>query len=621
MKSVYSLLVLFNAFVLNAQSIERIEPPNWWANMEANELQIMLYGKDIGSLMPSHKNTDLINSVDKTSNDNYLFINLNLLELQPGILHFSLNDSLGKKILSFDYELRDRDSSSRNRIGFNSSDVIFLITPDRFANGDSNNDIKPDLKENFIDRSDDYARHGGDIRGIIDHLDYIHNLGFTTIWPTPLLTNDGNEASYHGYAITDYYEVDPRFGLLDDYIELGKKAREKGLNLIMDQVVNHVGINHWWTRDLPAEDWINNSECINNANSVMFSNHRRTVNQDIYASKIDKTGMNDGWFVSSMPDLNQRNPLLGKYLIQNSIWWIETLGLTGIRQDTYPYADKNFMSRWAKSIMEEYPKFSIVGEEWSYNPLLVSYWQQGSSNKDNYVSNLTSTMDFPMQRAIIDGIKENESWETGLIKIYEGLANDFAYPDPERMMAFLDNHDKSRVFTEFDGNIIHTKMALAFLLTIPRIPQIYYGTEILMEDFENPGDHGLIRSDFPGGWSDDNINGFKGHGLSDDQLEFQKFLREILNYRRNSKAIHTGNTIHFAPENGIYSLFRITEEETVVLIINKNISPVNINLNRFEEIGLAGVEMKDILRNNIFIWGEDLNLPSKGVYFYTSKTE
>ena len=317
------------------------------------------------------------------------------------------------------------------------------------------------------------------------------------------------------------------------------------------------------------EDNIENWNWKTNINS----NHRRTTNQDLYASEIDRKENNEGWFVAEMPDLNQRNPFMAKYIIQNSIWWIETLGLGGIRQDTYPYPDKDFISNWAGAIMKEYPNFSIVGEEWSVNPLLVGYWQKGAKNKDGYESNLKSTMDFPMQETVVKGLLEDETWGTGLVKIYEGLANDFHYATPKDIMIFPDNHDMSRIYTQLKENATNTKMALSTYFMLPRIPQMYYGTEILMDDTANPGDHGLIRTDFPGGWKGDEINAFTGNGLSDVQKDMQSFVRKILNYRKTSRAIHDGKTIHFAPFMGTYFLFRIKADETVVHIIN---APKNI---------------------------------------------
>ncbi len=604
--------------MINAQDIQKVEPPNWWVGMKNPKLQLMVYGENVANnrIEISNKNI-ILDSISLADNPNYVFINLDLIKVKKP-QKFEIYFKGKEKEITYPYELKPRNPTTVNKIGFDSSDAIYLITPDRFANGNPKNDIHKEMKEKTINRKDDYGRHGGDIEGITKHIDYIHDMGFTTIWPTPVLTNDMPQSSYHGYAITDFYQVDPRFGTLEEYINLSKKAKEKGIKLIMDQVANHCGIEHWWMKDLPFDDWVNFQNEFS-IDSLVTTNHRRTSNQDEYASQYDKNLMSKGWFVTAMPDLNQQNSFMANYIIQNSIWWIETLDLGGIRQDTYPYSDKFFMSKWAGAIMNEYPHFSIVGEEWSYNPLLVGYWQQGSPNKDGYNSNLRSTMDFPMQKAIVDGLKEEEEWDKGLVKLYEGLANDFGYAKPKDIMAFLDNHDKDRIFTEFAKDITLTKMALSYLLVLPRIPQIYYGTEILMNNSKKPGDHGLIRSDFPGGWKDDQVNGFTGKGLTKNQKEMQSFLKKILNYRKTSVAIHKGKTIHFAPEDGVYALFRILNDEIVVLIINKNKSPVTLDLKKFQEIGLNGKKLKNIISGKIITWKDQIKLNTKGSLLLTNK--
>ncbi len=618
--TVISVLFLLLVQISMAQIIQRVEPPSWWAGMQNKNLQLLVYGKNISQYHPGISDDSVkIIKISKAVSKNYLFIDLDLSALKQAKTIKILFRSEGKKDLKYSYVFDQRKENSAQRKGFDSSDAIYLITPDRFANGNPENDIDKDLREKTINRKDDYARHGGDIKGITHHLDYIENMGFTALWPTPLLINDMKRSSYHGYAITDFYRVDPRFGTLKEYVELSAKAKEKGLKLIMDQVENHCGIEHWWMKDLPFNDWVNYQKKFENG-TIVITNHRRTTNEDLYASKSDQEKMTGGWFVPDMPDLNQRNPFMAKYLIQNSIWWIETLDLGGIRQDTYPYSDKDFMAQWAGAIINEYPDFSIVGEEWSYNPLLVGYWQEGAKNKDGYRSNLTSTMDFPLLKAIIDGVNEEESWDKGLIKLYEGLANDFSYAHPEKILAFLDNHDKSRIFTEFKEDLTKTQMGLSYLLILPRIPQIYYGTEILMNDTKKKGDHGLIRSDFPGGWKNDLVNAFTDKKLSADQKEMQQFLKKILNYRKNSKAITQGKTVHFAPENGIYVIFRIYKDENVVLILNKNEKPVTLDLNRFEETGLKNKKLRNILNGNELIWKDHLNLNSKGTYLFTTKT-
>ena len=607
-------------------TLERVEPTNWWIDFKNTSLQLLVKEDNIGNSKPSISYAGVsIKKVNKARSENYLFIDLEIDKSTKAgkfDIVFTFKDGTKK---THTYELKAREKSADKYVGFNSSDAIYLITPDRFSNGDESNDINKYLKDTSLDRTDGYKRHGGDLQGIINHVDYISDLGFTTVWPTPVLTNDMPKGSYHGYAITDYYQVDPRFGILDDYKNLADKLREKEMKLIMDQIANHCGLEHWWMKDLPFKDWVNNQknyeDNIENWNwkTNINSNHRRTTNQDLYASEIDRKENNEGWFVPEMPDLNQRNPFMAKYIIQNSIWWIETLGLGGIRQDTYPYPDKDFMANWAATIMNEYPNFSIVGEEWSYNPLLVGYWQKGAQNKDGYESNLKSTMDFPMQKSIIDGINEEESWDTGLVKLYEGLANDFQYATPKDIMVFLDNHDKSRLYTEVNEDVTKAKMALSYMLMLPRIPQVYYGTEILMDDTAKPGDHGLIRTDFPGGFKGDKRNAFTKEGLYKDQKTMQSFVTKILNYRKNSDAIQNGKTIHFAPFMGTYFLFRTKDNETVVHIINKNDSPIKIDLKRYSEVGLKGKTLKNILTGKAFTWGNEIHLIEKGSIILTTK--
>ena len=610
-----------------SSDIERVEPPNWWVGFEKSELQLLVKHPNIGSTTASIDYPGVsIKEQHKAKSPNYLFLDLEIgKSALAGNFNIVFTSEDGSE-LKQTYWLNDREKFADEYVGFNSSDVIYLITPDRFANGNPDNDIVETLHEKAIDRKDNYARHGGDIVGITNKLDYIADMGFTAIWSSPLLTNDMPGQSYHGYAMTDFYEVDPRFGTLEEYRALADEGRKRGIKLIMDQVANHCGLEHWWMKDLPFSDWVNDQENyeknIDNWNwqTTNTSNHKRTSNQDIYASEYDKKWMSDGWFVSGMPDLNQRNPFMAKYITQNSIWWIETLGLGGIRQDTYPYPDKAFMSYWAGAIMKEYPNFNIVGEEWSYNPLLIAYWQDGKENKDGYDSNLRSSMDFAMQQTVIDALNEEETWGTGLVKMYEGLANDFAYPNPTDIMVFPDNHDMSRVFTQLKGDVAKTKMALAYYLMMPRTPQIYYGTEILMNDFEKPGDHGLVRTDFPGGWDGDAVNAFTGEGLTEDQKGMQSFLKTVLNYRKSSKAMQEGKTLHFAPRGGIYALFRIHEDEVVGIVINKS-ETTEIETSILSEMNMNGKQLKDILSGETMTWGEKLSIHTKGVTLFTTKLD
>jgi glycosidase len=618
MEKIVITLLLLSGFTGFAQ-IERVEPPNWWTGFEETGLQLMVYGENIGNATPNIDYPGVsIENVKKAKSPNYLFIDLQIGQAEAGTFDITFQLEDGSKEI-YEYELKEREKPASEYVGFDNSDAIYLITPDRFANGDKANDSFDFLNEKTANRDDDYGRHGGDIRGIINHLDYIEDMGFTAIWPSPLVINDMKSGSYHGYAMTDFYRVDPRFGTLEEYRELADKAAERGIKLVMDQVANHAGIEHWWMEDLPFEDWINFQEKFENGEDLVYSNHRRTTNQDLYASETDKKGLTEGWFVETMPDLNQENPFMAKYLIQNSIWWIETLGLGGIRQDTYPYPNKEFMSDWAGSIMREYPNFNIVGEEWSLNPLLIRYWQDGVDN--DYDSNLKSTMDFAMQEKIVTGLKAEETWGTGLVEIYEALANDFAYADPENIMIFPDNHDKSRIYTQLGEDVAKTKMTIAYMAVLPRIFQMYYGTEILMDDTENPGDHGLIRTEFPGGWDDSEVHAFTGEGLSEEKSDMQEFVKKVMNYRKTSEAIHSGETKHFAPQDGTYLITRKAGDEVVVLILNKNVEIVSLDLERFSELNLAGKTFKNLISEEIFEWEESLELPEEGVYFFTTRME
>jgi glycosidase len=405
-------------------------------------------------------------------------------------------------------------------------------------------------------------------------------MGFTAIWPQPLLENDMEKYSYHGYSITNHYKVDPRFGTLEEYKELSDKARQKGIKLIFDGVINHTGSNYWWMGDLPFKNWINYP------NAYQPTNHRRTVNEDPHASEFDKDLMKRGWFDTTMPDMNGENPFMANYLIQNTLWWIETLQLGGLRQDTYCYSDKTFSKNWSCRVMAEYPNFSLVGEEWSYNPLIASYWQQGKKNTDGYTSCLGSTMDFPLQTALVKSLKESENtnFSGGLTLLYEALANDFAYPAPEKLLVFGDNHDMDRVFTQYGKDVDLTRMALTYLLTVRGIPQLYYGTEILMDNSATPNNHGVIRSDFPGGWKDDAVNAFTGKGLTTEQAAMQDYLKKLLSWRRNASVIHHGKTLHFAPFEGVYVYFRYDNTRTVMVVINKNNNSKKIDHKRFAEI-------------------------------------
>jgi glycosidase len=395
-----------------------------------------------------------------------------------------------------------------------------------------------------------------------------------------------DRSSYHGYSTTDFYKVDSRFGTNEEYQDLAQTIHQKGMKLMMDMIFNHIGSEHWWMNDLPSSDWINNYP------EYKVTTHRRTINQDPYASEADKKGMADGWFVRSMPDLNQRNPFLINYLIQNSIWWTEYAGLDGIRMDTYPYPDKYAMAEWTRRMLEEYPDFYMVGEEWTMNDAIISYWQKDKINQDGFISWLPGLMDFPLNDAVVNGLKTPGN--DGLVKMYESLANDFQYPHPEKLVIFPDNHDMSRFYTQLGENADLVKLGIAYYATMRGIPQLFYGTEILMFN-RGPKDDGIIRTDFPGGWDGDSVNAFTGVGLTDQQKDIQDFCRKVLNWRTSSEAVHTGELKHFIPEADIYVYFRYSKDEKVMVILNKNNQDKTIDTDRFNEVMSNCTSGEDII--------------------------
>lgn len=567
----------------------RVEPLNWWAGMKNPQLQLMVHGQRIADSMVSIEATQIkLLGVQHSDNNNYLFINLDTTNAPAQAFSITLTNIDGAKH-TLAYQLKAREPGSKQRQGFSNKDAIYLITPDRFANGDPNNDNHPNMLE-LANRADKDGRHGGDIKGIIDSLDYLNDLGITQLWINPLTENNQAQYSYHGYSVTDHYQIDPRYGTNEDYRQLSLRARDQGIGIIADVVVNHIGSNHWWMADLPSKDWVNYQPKHQSANKqIGFTSHRRTTVQDPYAVSSDTQAFTDGWFVDSMPDLNQRNPLLATYLIQNSIWWIEHAGLSGIREDTYSYADKAFLVKWAKAIMDEYPDFNIVGEEWTANPITVSYWQKGKQNQDGYQSELPSLMDFPLYETLISALNEPEGWDTGFIKLYEFLGNDVVYADPTQLVLFEGNHDTNRLYSLLGDDIALTQMAMAYVLTSNRIPQLFYGTEILMQSPTKDRNDGAVRADMPGGWQGDAISVFDGKGLIQSQSAMQQFTKRLLNYRRTSSAIIDGGLRHLVPQDGVYLQVRCedkacTKGASLLVIYNKNETSTEVDLARLGEL-------------------------------------
>lgn len=599
------IIFLLVSISLQAQDL-RVEPLSWWTGMKNTQLQLMVHGKDIkGSEILAKKPGLKIVKVHSADSPNYLFIDCEITKNTPAGSYPIEIIKGGKVIHHIDYLLKAREKNSANRPSFSTKDVIYLITPDRFANGDPTNDSAPGYREPNSARNQMYARHGGDLKGISDRLDYIHDMGFTAIWNMPVLTNDQARESYHGYAITDHYAIDPRFGSNNDYKILAEKARQKGIKLIMDVVLNHCGDGHWWMKDFPFKDWINFD------GKFVSTTHRREIVQDPHVSKFDAKMQTEGWFVPAMPDLNQKNPFMAKYLIQNTIWWIEYAHLGGIRIDTYPYSEKQFAAQWSDAVLAEYPNLNLVGEDWSSNPIITSYWQKGKVNRDGFKSSLPALMDFPLQNALIESMNENDQeWGKGLNKIYSILSSDLIYANPANLVVFADNHDMSRFYTQVKHDQALFRMGITFLMTTRGIPQIFYGTENLMSN-PNSTEHGEIRGDFYGGWPGDAKDAQTQRGFTADEKSTQDFFKKLLNWRKNNAVIHDGKLLHFGPDNGVYVYFRYTKTEKIMVILNKNKQEKVLDVARYAEIIQPGVSLHEVLTNNQFTLGNQVSIAGK----------
>jgi neopullulanase len=597
------LITLSTALLMSlntmAAGLQHVEPPNWWVGMRDTSLQLMLHGPGIAEARPAlapYPGVTLKGS-HRASSANYLFIDLDIAPgAQPGELVLDLGGT------TLRYPLRARAPGSAERQGFGPRDAIYLVVPDRFAQGGRLG--QAGMKEG-LNRADPGGRHGGDLAGMTRHLDYIASLGFTQVWPTPLVENNSAKYSYHGYAATDFYKIDPRFGSNDDFGSFVSAARAKGIGVIQDVVLNHIGSGHWWMADLPAPDWINQWP-----GGYTETHHARMTLQDPYASPSDRQRFTDGWFVPGMPDLNQRRPELATYLTQMTLWWVEQFGLSGIRTDTYSYSDRDFLSRWSARVMQEYPRLNIVGEEWSPHPAVVSYWQRGKKNHDGYVPHAPSLMDFPMQTNLLAALTEDDGAHTGLTKLYEGLAHDFVYPDPANLVLFDGNHDTPRLHSLLRRDVGLTQIALAYLATTRRIPQLFYGSELLMES-PVERDDGRVRADMPGGWPGDKVSAFTGVGLSTEQRDMLDWTRRLFNWRKGASVIHDGALMQYAPLEGCYVFFRYDAQRTVMVVLNKNAKRVELATTRFIERVKAGDRARDVMGGREFALGATLAVPAR----------
>jgi len=605
-KKIYTVLIFAAALLMapsvRAISITRVEPANWWVGMKNKELQIMVYGPNISqSKLVINYPGITIKEVAKTDNPNYLFIYIDIAKgTRPG--NVSLHFTDGQQKLTYPYPLWARTDKS-GAMGFNASDVLYLITPDRFANANPGND---NLDSVMANRNSPNARHGGDLQGVAQHLDYIKDLGITTVWLNPIQENKMKGGSYHGYSITDFYKVDPRFGGNEEFKSLVQATHQKGMKMVMDMVFNHCGSSHWWMKDLPAKDWINDSD------KYVQTNNATITAMDIHASKTEKQRFQDGWFSRAMPDLNQRNRHLATYLIQNSIWWIEYARIDGIRQDTYSYMDFDFLARWCKEVTDEYPNFNIVGETW-YSKSSSSAWWQANSKLDSKNSHLKTSMDFSLTFICQNGF-DSKTDNGYLSTIFDDIAQDFMYPNPYNLLIFLDNHDMSRFNHEGETDLKRYKQGLAFLLTTRGIPQLYYGTEILMTGTKEQGD-GRLRKDFPGGWPGDTTNAFVRSGRTPMQNEAWDYMQKLLQWRKTSTAITQGTLIHYAPnKSGVYVYGRIKDKHTVMVMLNGTTTDQTVQMGRFSDITANYTQGRDVITSKTMDITNTVTIPAKGEY-------
>jgi glycosidase len=600
-------LISFSAFA----QIDRIEPPFWYAGMNLSSMQIMFYGKNIAQYDVAVSNNVVIENIKKTENPNYIFVTIDTKNVAASELTFSFKTK-NKVVFTEKYELKNRKENSKFRKSFDSSDMIYLIMPDRFANGNPNNDSTKETIEK-ANRTNPGGRHGGDIEGIIKNLDYLKELGVTALWPTPLCEDNDKQYSYHGYGQSDVYKIDPRYGTNEDYVRLSAELHKRGMKNIMDYVTNHWGLEHWMMNDLPTYDWLHQFP------GYARTNDRKTTHFDTNASKIDAKMCVDGWFVKSMPDLNQSNPLVMNYLTQNAIWWIEYADLDGFRVDTYPYADKESIAKWTKNITDEYPNFNIVGEAWMYSQAAISYFQKDSpvSRIQGYNSNLPSVMDFTLFDAVAKVFNEDKgNWSDGMIKVYDNFTNDFLYANTNNLLVFAENHDTNRLNEVYKNDFKKYQMAMTLIATVRGIPQLYYGSEIGMAGDKNKGDAD-IRKDFPGGWNGDTNNAFNKSGRTAEQQKYFDFTSKLFNWRKSKEVIHTGKMTHYIPENNVYTYFRYNDsaasEETVMVVINNSNETQTFKTNRFAENIQNHQTGNDILSGKNVDLKNDISIDGKSV--------
>jgi len=605
---VFVQLLLITKLFGQKPDIQRINPSNWWVGMKNPNLQILLYGKDIAShkiaLQPYAGVR--IKKVNKVENANYLFVDLELAKTaKAGKLVFNIGT--GANATKIDYELKTRTAKPQ---ALTQADVIYLIMPDRFSNGDESNDKFDDMIDNKADRKNPWLRHGGDLQGIINHLDYFQELGVTSLWLTPVIennqpiTNEGGSmrSAYHGYGFTDHYNVDQRLGGNETYKKMIDAAHEKGIKVVQDAVYNHVGINHWFLRDMPSKDWLNQWDTYTN------TSYKDQPLFDIHGSNYDKRVTSDGWFVPFLPDLNQKNPFLANFLIQHALWTIEYFNIDAWRIDTYIYNDMEFMNKCNKAILDEHPNMLLFGESAVGTVVSQSYFTKNNYNIP-FKCNLPSSCDFQVHHAINAALNEKFGWNEGVNRLYQVIAQDMVYQNPERLVPFVENHDSDRFFSVIGEDFNKYKMGLTWLYTLRGIPQMYYGTEILMKNFKNPTD-AEVRKDFPGGWKDDKENKFEASGRNQKENEAFEWNKKLLNYRKTSEAITKGKMMQFLPVDGVYVYFRYTDKQRVMVVSNSNNAEKEVQTQHFAEMLKNAQSARNIITDEVLSNIKSIKVPA-----------
>lgn len=592
MKNILLILTIlaFSSITTSSQTIERVDPPNWWTGMKYNNIELLVKGKDLRNATFSTIEKDItIEDVIYPENPDYVYLDISISsDATSGIK--VIDYKIGRKTYALRYEIKQRIKADNIHQGISSADVMYLITPDRFANGDARNDVIEEMKDKAFDRKDDNARHGGDLRGIINKLDYIKSLGMTATWLTPIEENDMDATSYHGYAFTDHFKVDSRFGTNEEYLEYVEQSHNKGLKVVKDVVYNHFGINHYLIKNLPSKSWVHYYK------DFTRTNYRASTLMDPHASVADKKLMLDGWFDTTMPDMNQSNKHVASFLIQNSLWWIESFGIDAYRVDTYPYSDQKFMSDITKAVYEEYPEFKIFGETWVVGTVAQAWFTDGFPKEKYFTSFMEGVTDFAVKDAILASVQENFGWNTGVSKLYYTLTRDYIYKEPDANVIFFENHDTDRFLGVINGNLRDYKMAMGILFTMRGIPQIYYGSEINMAQGK-PDGH--LRADFPGGWKEDKQDKFTEKGRSQKENDTWNYISTLANWRLKSSAVKSGKLIQFAPEGNIYVYFRYDNQQTVMIVVNTGKDDINLDINRFKEITGDFTKAKNIITDKI----------------------